>query len=367
MASIIARHLKDGSKRYRATVRVIHKDEVVHNETRTFRAKTLAVAWATQREFELKHSGTGRNAQTTNSADSTVAALIDRYVDEFQSLQNWGRTKEHHLRLLKKLVGQWDAVLLTTEQVISHVRQRRIDGTGASTVNNDLIWLRTVLKTARSAWCIPVNLQAIDDAADASRHLKLTAKSRQRDRRPTSDEIDRLRSWFARADRRREIPMHELIDFALASARREDEICRLCWDDIDRAAMTVVVRDMKDPKRTQGNVVAVKLTMEALAIIDRQPRNDERIFPYNTKSVSSAFTRGCLMLGIKDLRFHDLRHEATSRLFEAGYQIHEVAHFTGHRSWATLKRYTNLRAADIQLKGHEQTPFDSPPAPPAHR
>ena len=56
------------------------------------------------------------------------------------------------------------------------------------------------------------------------------------------------------------------------------------------------------------------------------------------------------MLGIKDLRFHDLRHEATCRLFEAGYQIHEVAHFTGHRSWATLKRYTNLKAADIKLR-----------------
>jgi len=350
MASIIARHLKDGSKRYRATVRVIHKDEVVHNETRTFRAKTLAVAWAVQREFELKHSGTGRNAQTTNSADSTVAGLIDRYVDEFKALQNWGRTKEHHLRLLKKLVGHWDAVQLTTEQVIGHVRQRRIDGTGASTVNNDLIWLRTVLKTARSAWSIPVNLQAIDDAAHATRHLKLTAKSRQRDRRPIADEIDRLRTWFKRGDRRREIPMHEFIDFALASARREDEICRLRWEDINRDAMTIVVRNMKNPERTQGNDVVVKLPTEALAIIDRQPRNDERIFPHNTKSVSAAFTRGCRMLGIKDLRFHDLRHEATSRLFEAGYQIHEVAHFTGHRSWATLRRYTNLKAADLQLR-----------------
>ena len=48
-------------------------------------------------------------------------------------------------------------------------------------------------------------------------------------------------------------------------------------------------------------------------------------------------------LGIKDLRFHDLRHEATSRLFERGYQIHEVAQFTLHDSWNELKRYANLR------------------------
>jgi hypothetical protein len=52
---------------------------------------------------------------------------------------------------------------------------------------------------------------------------------------------------------------------------------------------------------------------EAWAIVARQPRTDERIFPYNAKSVSAAFTRACKILGIKDLRFHDGRHEATSR------------------------------------------------------
>ena len=58
-----------------------------------------------------------------------------------------------------------------------------------------------------------------------------------------------------------------------------------------------------------------------------QPHSSEHIFPYDPKSVGAAFTRACRVLGIKDLRFHDLRHEATSRLFERGYQIHEVAQF----------------------------------------
>jgi len=62
-----------------------------------------------------------------------------------------------------------------------------------------------------------------------------------------------------------------------------------------------------------------------------------------TPSVGTAFTRACHLLGIKDLRFHDLRREATSRLFERGYQIHERAPFTLHESWNELKRYTNLR------------------------
>ncbi|WP_157994449.1 tyrosine-type recombinase/integrase [Peristeroidobacter agariperforans] len=76
-----------------------------------------------------------------------------------------------------------------------------------------------------------------------------------------------------------------------------------------------------------------KLTAETWAIIERQPRTCEYIFPYDPRSVSAAFTRACHVLGIEDLRFHDLRHEATSRLFERGHQIHEVAQFTLHESW----------------------------------
>jgi Phage integrase family len=62
----------------------------------------------------------------------------------------------------------------------------------------------------------------------------------------------------------------------------------------------------------------------------------------------AALTRASHMLDIKDLRFHDLRHEATSRLFECSYQIHEVAQFTLHDSWNELKRYANLRPEDLR-------------------
>lgn len=59
-------------------------------------------------------------------------------------------------------------------------------------------------------------------------------------------------------------------------------------------------------------------------------------------------TRACHVLGIVDLHFHDMGHEATSRLFERGYQIHEVPQFTVHESWNELKRYTNLRPEQVR-------------------
>lgn len=89
-------------------------------------------------------------------------------------------------------------------------------------------------------------------------------------------------------------------------------------------------------------------TPEAWAIVERRPRTSDYIFPYDPKSVGTAFTRATRLLGIVDLRFHDLRHEATSRLFERGYQIHEVAQFTQHDSWNELKRYANLRPENLR-------------------
>jgi len=105
----------------------------------------------------------------------------------------------------------------------------------------------------------------------------------------------------------------------------------------------ILVRDMKHPGDKKGNNVYCELTPEALAIVKSMPRDEERIFPHSTDAISAAFTRACRILGIEDLRFHDLRHEGISRLFEMGRTIPQVAAVSGHRSWTSLKRYTHIR------------------------
>lgn len=105
---------------------------------------------------------------------------------------------------------------------------------------------------------------------------------------------------------------------------------------------------MKHPKKKKGNHKHFRVLSEAWVIIEAQPKTDAQIFPYNPKSIGSMFTQAVKFLGIEDLHFHDLRHEATSRLFEKGYSITEVAQFTLHESWATLKRYTHLKPQDVK-------------------
>jgi integrase len=171
-------------------------------------------------------------------------------------------------------------------------------------------------------------------------------KSRQRDRRPTAKELKDLCAYF---DKKSTLPMRDLIWFSIHTAMRASEVTRLRWEDFHPKDKTILIRDRKDPKEKAGNNQTVPLLAEAIEIIKRQPKDESGlIFPYREATFSTIFPRACTALGIEDLRWHDLRHEGASRLFERGYQIHEVALFTGHKDWAMLKRYTQLRAKDLR-------------------
>jgi len=100
--------------------------------------------------------------------------------------------------------------------------------------------------------------------------------------------------------------MTRLIAFAIFSTRRQEEVCRLLASDLDAANMEIVVRDMKNPGEKIGNDVRTTLTPEALQLIELQACQDGVIWPYNSQSVSTAFTRACISSGIEDLHFHDL-------------------------------------------------------------
>ena len=346
MATIRARKKRDGSMSYTAVVRKRRHGVIVHDESRTFSRKSAAVEWGRRREVELEDPTALARAA---AGDTSVGAFVGWYIGEFGG--DAGRSKLEALKALQRMpLAELDATALTTSQLIAHVRARRKQGTGPATVGNDLTFLGTVLRAALAVRGAPVSPAVVSDARTACRELRLIAKPRKRTRRPTADELQRLDDYFSRRDGRARIGMRDVMWFAVHSARRESEICRLLWEDCSKVDCTGVVRDAKHPREKIGNHRTFAMTSEAWGIIERQPRvkGEPRVFPYEARSVSAAFTRACHVLGIVDLRFHDLRHEATSRLFERGYQIHEVAQFTLHDSWNELKRYTNLRPADVR-------------------
>jgi integrase len=346
MATIRARKQADGSTRYTAIVRIRRGKAIIYQEYRTFALRAAAASWAKHREVTLERPGALARVEEDTP---TVAALVRWYIDNFETVSKWQRSKQAHLEFLERhALGEFNALTLTVAELIEHVRSRRAGGAGPATVANDLVWLGVVLRAAKSVKGLPVRPEIVQEAREACAELRLTGKARKRTRRPSPAELAQLRDYFARRDKRSQIPMLPVMEFALNSARREAEICRLEWRDNDPQGRTGMVRDAKHPTKKEGNHRRFKYTPEAWAVVLAQPRTSEYIFPYDPRSVGAAFTRACHMLDIKDLRFHDLRHEATSRLFERGYQIHEVAQFTLHDSWNELKRYANLRPEDVR-------------------
>lgn len=108
---------------------------------------------------------------------------------------------------------------------------------------------------------------------------------------------------------------------AIFETHRQGAILSQTWEDYDLENEEITIRNMKHPRQTQGNDMTLSIQEEARAIIESMPRNDDRIFPYNSDVVSRRFTDACKLLGFEDLHFHDLRHEGISRLFEMGLTI----------------------------------------------
>lgn len=333
--------------------------QIVWRENKIFERRTTATAWMEKKEKELAKPGVLENlkANKTDKRNPTLADAIDLYISE--SAKAIGRTKTQVLRSIKTFdIASKPCGEITSVDVAAFARQKLNDGVKPQTVANYLSHLGAVFSIARAAWNYALEPQAIDDAWKVTKQLGMTRKSQARDRRPSLDELDKFMTLTVERSTRRpsSVPMHRLVAFAIFSTRRQEEIVRITWADLDTKGRRVLVRDMKNLGEKIGNDVWCDLPEEALSIIKAMPKTADQIFPYTTDAVGAAFTRACQLLGIGDLHFHDLRHDGVSRLFELGLNIPHVAAVSGHRSWTSLKRYTHLRQTGDKYKAWKWLP-----------
>jgi integrase len=139
-----------------------------------------------------------------------------------------------------------------------------------------------------------------------------------------------------------------VIIFAIETGMRRGKVLSLCWDNVHLGKRHVHLLDTKN-----GASREVPLSPQALELLRELPRNigsDQDVFPLHFEALKSSWRRACCSAGIIDLRFHDLRHEATSKFFEKGLNVMEVAAITGHKDPRMLQRYTHLRAEKLALK-----------------
>lgn len=351
MGTISARKRADGTISYTAQIRITRGGQVAHSEAQTFDRRPAAAAWIKKREKELQAPGA---IERHRASAFTLGMAIDRYFEE--SEREIGKTKKQVLRTIRADdVAELPCDRLDAPRIVEYLRSLE---TKPQTRGNYASHLAAVFAIAKPAWGYPLDPEEMQSALIVARRLGLIGKSKKRERRPTLDELDKILTHFVERRRRvpQAMPMDRVILFALFSARRQEEIVTIRRSDYEPQHSRILVRDMKNPEEKIGNHVWVDLPPEAMAIIDAMPVRKPEIFPYSTDAISANFTRACKLLGIEDLRFHDLRHEGISRLFEMGWSIPRVAAVSGHRSWNSLKRYTHLRQTGDRYASWKWTP-----------
>ena len=287
-------------------------------------------------------------------SDNRTKSIANSEEPEIYHLKPWGRSKQYTLDLLLDSdLARKNIYNLKASDIIEHCETRHKNGAGPATVSQDVSYLRSVLSLAKPSWNIQVTAACIDEAVPHLRKHGLIAHSKARSRRPNEKELDDIKEALKQRQGKRQstIPLVDIFEFSILSCMRVSEVCRILWEDIDKAKKTVIVRDRKDPRHKQGNNQTIPLLGPAWDIVIRQPRTDDKIFPHNPRSVTAAFQRCRNSLGIQDLRYHDLRREGASRLFELGFKIEEVASVTGHRDLSTLwKIYTVIDTDSLHEK-----------------
>lgn len=310
----------------------------------TFATKSEARHWAAQIEAQAHHVAAGGFAPVPKGA--TLGDLIEKYRENHT--KTMGATKSATLGMLTRELGKVKLTSLSAVVLRDFVDRRTEAGAGGVTIAADLSYLSAVLKWGRHARQLDIPDRLALDARASLKHRGISTRGQERSREPTDDELHRLYAHWVSKPRQR-IDMETICRFALATGMRLGEICALQAEDVMRAERTVIIRDRKDPKNKQGNDQKVPLLPDAWAILE--PILDKceggYLFPVMAASASTAFTRACKAVGIKDLHFHDLRHRATAQFFRMGLDIPRVALLTGHKTWAMLRRYTDIKPADV--------------------
>lgn len=292
--------------------------------SRTFNTKTEAERWALTIESGM---GVGTYVDNRETLSTSLAECLDRYASEIIPHKKGAARDMYRVNLWKgdRLAAKSIGTIKQTD--VALWRDARIaSGISGSTIQKDLALLSHVFTIAIKEWGFPLTNPVL--------MIRKPKSNQARDRRLQNDEEELILLNCSQE-------MKAFITIAIETAMRRGEIVNL-----QRNWIKGRVAYLPDTKN--GTPRAVPLSTKALNAIATLPlRIDGKLFEFKEDHYSKSFLRACRKAGIEDLRSHDLRHEATSRLFERGLDVMQVKSITGHKSLQMLSRYTHLKADEL--------------------
>ena len=361
------------------------------DQSKAFQTLEAAQQWAraTEREMDI-----GAFINRNDAEKTTFGDAADRYVKEVLPSKRGKDRDAYKINQLVERFGRYSLASISPA-MLSAFRDERLDVVAPQTVVHELNMLSRIFKACAMDWGIALP-QGIPTAL-----VRKPAVANARDRRLEPGEWELLRGSLTEC--KSKFPL-AIVEFAIETAARQSELASLTWPDIDLKRQTARLRGVDGaPTKNGDNFRDVPLSKRAVAVVSALPRAIKgKVFPITQNALKLSWQRSVnrarqahlhrllreslaeagldpkaiaaeiraliyhkkkprpetvdllAMLEasdntLADLHFHDLRHEATSRLAEK-LQMHELMKVTGHKSSAMVARYYHPRASDLAQK-----------------
>jgi integrase len=292
------------------------------SQTKSFTLKKDAEEWARKIEIQIQQDNFGIRQRNF----PLFKEIILRYLEEVSKKKKGYQVERYHLQHILKNSFVYKPINQIQPKIIAGYRDGRLKTVKSSTVLREFNILQHIFSTTIKEWGYPI--------ANPFHLIRKPNGNFRRERRLTEYEY----TFLVKGNYPQQTLRH-IIELAIETAMRRGEILNIKPEHIKGQTLLI-------PETKNGHPRTIPLTKRALYILE----NSQLPFPTTANALRLAWDRLKKKGNIKDLHFHDLRHEAISRFFEKGLSVPEVALISGHKDVRMLFRYTHLKAEDILRK-----------------
>ena len=281
---------------------------------------------------------------TKPSENWTLRQCFELYADT-KTLKKKGYVQE------LKRIKQWlsrplaDQIIsdISSDDLQEHVKNRLSKGLANSTIRNETLLISAVFRYAIEDWKL--------DIKNPVKGVKLPKMPESRDAR-----LQERRAGFENTDEQRLLeaclevggkPLANLCSFAIETGMRQGELLRLTNADIFLESSITLVKLEKSKNNFRRRIVMSERAKEILNEVGAGKGQHEKLFAFNVNSLRHVWKKAREKAGLPGLHFHDLRHEALSRMSALGLSMEQLKAQSGHRTTTVLMQYLNARSTDI--------------------
>ena len=337
MANIQKREGKNGV-RWRALVRMFGVQE-----SQTFDRKKDAVAWASSLETSIAN---GAQIIGGEARRRTLDELIDRYIAEVLPGKKSAKDQKQQLLRWKQLLGGTKLSALTPDRILKaqHEIRKQITRTGEpvsnATVNRYHAALSHVLQVA------DISYGWIE-----GNPMRRVQKLKEPQGRVRCLEVDEQKDLLDACAKSANPYLLTIVLIALTTGMRKNEIMGLKWKDVDLERQIALIEEPKNGQRRTAHLLP-EVVVRLSKLNEKTGKTSAYLFPGRSNlkpmDVKKSWYRAIEHAGLKNFRFHDLRHTAASYLAMDGASVPQIAAVLGHRNHQMAARYAHLSDASTK-------------------